>query len=133
MFHLNPIHKNIVVLLYKEEEIKMRKLLLAVSTVALLGLSAQASAASDIKVGKKIYDRAFGRGCGACHDISSNPQLIALIKSGDLTKDSFATTLKEGKNGMPKAMDAIMAVGPVKKAGYSEDQAIDAVWNFLNQ
>lgn len=111
----------------------MRKLLLAVSTVALLGLSAQASAANDIKVGKKIYDRAFGRGCGACHDISSNPQLIALIKSGDLTKESFATTLKEGKNGMPKAMDAIMAVGPVKKAGYSEEQAIDAVWNFLAQ
>ena len=111
----------------------MKKLLLAVSTVALLSLSAQASASEDIKVGKKIYDRAFGRGCGACHDIASNPQLIALIKSGDLTKDSFATTLKEGKNGMPKAMDAIMAVGPVKKAGYTEDQAIDAVWNFLAQ
>ena len=111
----------------------MKKLLLAVSTVALLGLSVQASASEDIKVGKKIYDRAFGRGCGACHDIASNPQLIALIKSGDLTKDSFATTLKEGKNGMPKAMDAIMAVGPVKKAGYTEDQAIDAVWNFLAQ
>lgn len=110
----------------------MKKLLLAVSTVALLGLSAQASAAGDnIKVGKKIYDRAFGRGCGACHDISSNPQLIALIKSGDLTKESFATTLKEGKNGMPKAMDAIMGIKPVKKAGYSEDEAIDAVWEFL--
>ncbi len=111
----------------------MKKLLLAVSTVALLGLSAQASAASDIKIGKKIYDRAFGRGCGACHDISSNPQLVALIKSGDLTKDNFATVLKEGKNGMPKAMAAIMAVGPVKKAGYSEDQAIDAVWNYLSK
>ena len=105
----------------------MKKILLAVSTVALLGLSAQASA----DVGKKIYDRAFGRGCGACHDISSNPQLVALIKSGDLTKASFTTTLKEGKNGMPKAVDAIMAVGPVKKAGLSEDQAIDAVWNYL--
>ncbi len=111
----------------------MKKLLLAVSTVALLGLSAQASAAGDLKVGKKIYDRAFGRGCGACHDISSNPQLIPLIKSGDLTKASFATTLKEGKNGMPKAMDAIMAVGPVKKAGLDEDQAIDAVWSYLAQ
>ncbi len=111
----------------------MKKILLAVSTVALLGLSAQASATSDIKVGKKIYDRAFGRGCGACHDIASNPQLIELIKSGDLSKASFATTLKEGKNGMPKAMDAIMAVGPVKKAGYSEEQAIDAVWNYLSQ
>lgn len=107
----------------------MKKILLAVSTVALLGLSAQASA----DVGKKIYDRAFGRGCGACHDISSNPQLVALIKSGDLTKASFATTLKEGKNGMPKAVDAIMAVGPVKKAGLNEDQAIDAVWNYLSQ
>jgi hypothetical protein len=41
--------------------------------------------------------------------------------------------LKEGKNGMPKAMDAIMAVGPVKKAGLNEDEAIDAVWSFLNQ
>jgi len=111
----------------------MKKLLLAVSTVALLGLSAQASAANDIKVGKKIYDRAFGRGCGACHDISSNPQLVALIKSGDLTKADFATVLKEGKNGMPRAMAAIMAVGPVKKAGYSEDQAIDAVWNYLSK
>ena len=111
----------------------MKKLLLAVSTVALLSLSAQASASEDIKVGKKIYDRAFGRGCGACHDISTNPPLIDLIKSGKLKKDSFATTLKEGKKGMPKAMDAIMAVGPVKKAGYSEDQAIDAVWNFLAQ
>lgn len=111
----------------------MKKLLLAISTVALLGLSAQASAVDELKVGKKIYDRAFGRGCGACHDISSNPQLIALIKSGDLDKENFATTLKEGKNGMPKAMDAIMAVGPVKKAGYSEDQAIDAVWNYLAQ
>ena len=110
----------------------MKKLLLAVSTVALLGLSAHASAASDeLKVGKKIYDRAFGRGCGACHDISSNPQLTALIKSGDLKKSSFAETLKNGKNGMPRAMAAIMAVGPVKKAGYSEDQAIDAVWAYL--
>jgi len=115
------------------KRLQMKKLLLAVSTVALLGLSAQASAASDIKVGKKIYDRAFGRGCGACHDISSNPQLVALIKSGDLTKANFATVLKEGKNGMPKAMAAIMAVGPVKKAGYSEDQAIDAVWNYLSK
>jgi len=115
------------------KRLQMKKLLLAVSTVALLGLSAQASAANDIKVGKKIYDRAFGRGCGACHDISSNPQLVALIKSGDLTKADFATVLKEGKNGMPRAMAAIMAVGPVKKAGYSEDQAIDAVWNYLSK
>lgn len=110
----------------------MKKILLAVSTVALLGLSAQASS-GNIKVGKKIYDRSFGRGCGACHDISSNPQLVALIKSGDLTKANFSTILKEGKNGMPKAINAIMAVGPVKKAGLSEDEAIDAVWSYLSK
>jgi len=110
----------------------MKKLLLSMATVALLGLSAQASAANEMKVGKKIYDRAFGRGCGACHDISSNPQLAELIKSGDLTKSSFAKTLKEGKNGMPKAMASIMDIGPVKKAGYSEDEAIEAVWKFLS-
>jgi len=111
----------------------MKKLLLAVSTIALLSLGAQASADQDIKVGKKIYDRAFGRGCGACHDISSNPQLTALIKAGELSEASFAATLKEGKNGMPKAMAAIMAVGPVKKAGYSEDEAISAVYNYLSK
>jgi len=111
----------------------MKKLLLAVSTVALLGLSAQASADEEMKVGSKIYDRAFGRGCGACHDISSNPQLAALIKAGELPLASFATTLKEGKNGMPKAIAAIMAVGPVKKAGYTEDQAIAAVYKYLSK
>lgn len=111
----------------------MRKAL-GVLGVALVALSSQAFAGADeIKVGKKIYDRAFGRGCGACHDISSNPQLAALIKAGELDKAKFAQVLKEGRNGMPKAMDAIMAVGPVKKAGYSEDQAIDAVYEYLSQ
>jgi len=114
----------------------MKKILLAVTTVAVLGLSVQASANQDIKVGRKIYDRAFGRGCGTCHDISSNPQLVELIKSGQLTKASFVKTVKEGKNGMPsitKGPTSIMSIGPVKKAGYTEDQAIDALWNYLNQ
>jgi len=112
----------------------MKKTLGVLAGVALIALSGQALAAGDeMKVGKKIYDRAFGRGCGACHDIASNPQLTALIKSGDLDKASFSETLKNGKNGMPKAMAAIMAVGPVKKAGYSEDQAIDAVYKFLSK
>jgi len=112
----------------------MKKTLGALAGVALIVLSGQASAAADeMKVGKKIYDRAFGRGCGACHDISSNPQLAALIKAGELDKASFSDTLKNGKNGMPKAMAAIMAIGPVKKSGYSEDEAIDAVYKFLSK
>ncbi|WP_150050028.1 MULTISPECIES: c-type cytochrome [Methylomonas] len=99
----------------------------------LIAISSQVAAGEAEEVGAKIYERAFGRGCGACHDIASNPQLKELIKAGKLPKDQFATVLKNGKNGMPKAMEAIMAVGPVKKAGYTEDQAIDAVYSFLSQ
>ncbi len=32
---------------------------------------------------------------------------------------------------MPKAVDAILQVGPAKKAGYDETQAIEAVYNYL--
>ena len=40
-----------------------------------------------IWIGSKIYDRAFGRGCGSCHDISSNPNLLESVKT--LSKKSF--------------------------------------------
>jgi mono/diheme cytochrome c family protein len=116
----------------KNERHKMKKSLGAIAGVALIALSGQAFA-DEIAVGKKIYDRAFGRGCGACHDIASNPQLASLIKAGELDLATFSTTIKNGKNGMPKAIDAIMAVGPVKKAGYSEDEAIAAVYKFLSK
>ena len=111
----------------------MKKMLNILAATTLIALSGQALAAEELKVGKKIYDRAFGRGCGACHDIASNPQLPALIKAGELDRASFGETLKNGRNGMPKAMAAIMAVGPVKKAGYSEEQAIDAVYKYLSK
>lgn len=111
----------------------MKKTLGVLAGVALVALSGQALAADELKVGQKIYDRAFGRGCGACHDIASNPQLAELIKAGKLDKASFADTLKNGKNGMPKAMATIMDIKPVKKAGYSEDEAIDAVYKFLSK
>jgi mono/diheme cytochrome c family protein len=115
------------------ERNKMKISLGALAGVALIALSGQALAADELKVGKKIYDRAFGRGCGACHDIASNPQLASLIKAGELDLASFSNTLKNGKNGMPKAIAAIMAVGPVKKAGYSEDEAIAAVYKYLSK
>lgn len=111
----------------------MKKLLGTLATVALMTVGAQAFADEATDVGEKIYKQAFGRGCGACHDISSNPQLPALIKAGTLDKAKFATVVKEGRNGMPKASAAIMAVGAVKKAGYTEDQAIDAVYKFLSK
>ena len=107
----------------------MKNILGALAGIALIGLSGQALADEEIKVGQKIYDRAFGRGCGACHDISSNPDLFISVK--ELSKEEFINVLKNGRNGMPKATDAIMAVGPVKKAGYSEDEAYDAVYAYI--
>ena len=75
----------------------------------------------------------FGRGCGACHDIDSNPQLASLIKAGKLDKEKFAKVLENGKNGMPAAMKAIMAIKPVKKAGLTEEEAVDAVYKYLSK
>lgn len=112
----------------------MKKSLGIIAGAALAMLSsgnAFADEATDLKIGKKIYDRAFGRGCGACHDISSNPQLVALIKDGSLTEDKFSEVIKNGRNGMPKATEAIMSIKAVTKAGYSEDQAIAAVYKYL--
>ena len=112
----------------------MKKSLGLAASAALIAISGQAFAASnvvseEIWIGGKIYDRAFGRGCGACHDISSNPNLQESVKT--LSKDEFVEVMKNGRNGMRKAGDAILAVGPVKKAGYSEEQAFDAVYAYI--
>ncbi len=112
----------------------MKKSLGVITSAALLALSSQAFSAGNVVpekiwVGGKVYDRAFGRGCGACHDISSNPNLFESVKV--LSKEEFINVLKNGRNGMPKAVAAIMAVGPVKKAGYSEDEALEAVYEYV--
>lgn len=109
----------------------MKKLVLALSTVAVIGLSGAAFADEKTEIGAKIYERAFGRGCGTCHDIASNPQLSALIKAGSLDRAKFETVLKEGKGGMPKAVAEIMKNPAVVKAGYGEDQAVDALYKYL--
>jgi hypothetical protein len=80
-------------------------------------------------VGMKIYDRAFGRGCGTCHDVSPNPNLFESVKK--LSVKDFGAVLKNGKNAMPKAVDAILAVGPAKKAKYDEKEAVEALYNYL--
>ncbi|MDP2097405.1 MAG: cytochrome c [Methylobacter sp.] len=109
----------------------MKKTLTTLAGIALITLSGSVFADEASDVGKKIYERAFGRGCGTCHDIASNPQLSALIKAGSLDKAKFTTVLKEGKGGMPKAMDEIMKNAAVTKAGYSEEQAVDALYKYL--
>jgi mono/diheme cytochrome c family protein len=111
----------------------MKKSLGSLAGIVLIALSGQALAGEDVEIGQKIYERAFGRGCGTCHDIQSNPQLSALIKAGKLDRATFETVIKEGKGGMPKAMDAIMEVSSVKKAGYGEDQALDALYAYLSK
>ncbi|MDD5577986.1 MAG: cytochrome c [Methylobacter sp.] len=109
----------------------MKKSIITIAGIALIALSGQALADEQTDVGKKIYERAFGRGCGTCHDIASNPQLSALIKSGQLDRAKFETVLKEGKGGMPKAIGEIMKQPAVVKAGYGEDQAVDALYKYL--
>ena len=102
-----------------------------IAGVALIALSASAFADEQIEIGKKIYERAFGRGCGTCHDISSNPQLTANIKAGTLDRAKFEEVITNGRGGMPKALDEIMKNGAVTKAGYGKDQAIDALYKYL--
>lgn len=119
-----------------------KKILPVVAASLVLGASLNPAMAEDVCtvegtevdevtwVGAKIYDRTFGRGCGTCHDVSPNPNLLESVKK--ISKDEFSTVLKDGRNGMPKAVDAIMKVGPVKKAGMSPDDAITAIWTYLS-
>jgi cytochrome c551 len=103
-----------------------------IAGVALIALSGAAFADEQTDIGKKIYDRAFGRGCGTCHDISSNPQLTANIKAGTLDRAKFEQVIKNGRNAMPKAIDEIMKNAAVTKAGYTEDMAIDALYKYIS-
>jgi len=109
----------------------MKKSLGSIAGIALIALSSNVFADEATEVGQKIYERAFGRGCGTCHDIASNPQLSALIKAGQLDRAKFEKVLKEGKGGMPKAIEEIMKQKAVEKAGYGEDQAVDALYKYL--
>ncbi|MCX7084741.1 MAG: cytochrome c [Methylococcales bacterium] len=110
----------------------MKKTLATAAGIVLIALSGSTFADEQLEVGQKIYDRAFGRGCGTCHDIKSNPQLSENIKAGSLTRASFEKMLKEGKGGMPKAIEEIMKNKAVEKAGYGEDQAVDALFAYIS-
>ena len=109
----------------------MKKSLGTLAGIVLIALSGSALADEQLEIGQKIYDRAFGRGCGTCHDIASNPQLPALIKAGTLDRAKFEQVLRDGKGGMPKAIDEIMKQKAVEKAGYTEELAIDALYKYI--
>jgi cytochrome c551 len=110
----------------------MKKSLGTLAGIVLIALSGSAFADEQTEIGQKIYDRAFGRGCGTCHDIASNPQLPALIKAGTLDRAKFEQVLRDGKGGMPKAIDEIMKNKAVEKAGYTEELAIDALYKYIS-
>ena len=110
----------------------MKNLLIAAAGLALVALSSQGFAAEDKEhkdIGKKIYERFAGRGCGTCHDIKSNPQLPELIRAGQLDDHKFYTVLKDGRGGMPKALDEVIKEGA--KAKLTEKQAVDALYEYL--
>ena len=109
----------------------MKKSLGTIAGIVLIAISGSAFADEQMEIGQKIYERAFGRGCGTCHDIASNPQLPALIKAGTLDRAKFEEVLRNGKGTMPKAIDEIMKNKAVEKAGYTEELAVDALYKYI--
>jgi len=107
--------------------VKPLKGLLLIAGLVVAGASLAGEPTAEI--GEKIYPRAFGRGCGTCHDVQPNPNLFESVNK--LSKEELTKVLVEGRNAMPKAMDQIMALGPVKSAGLTQDQAIDALIAYL--
>ncbi len=84
-----------------------------------------------MEVGEKIYTRAFGRGCGTCHDVQPNPNLFESVNK--IGREEFVKVLTDGRNAMPKAMDQIMSLGPVKTAGLSQEQAVESLLMYLRK
>jgi len=108
---------------------KNLKPLKGILLVAGLVFAGASFADGNVEIGEKIYTRAFGRGCGTCHDVQPNPNLFESVNK--LSKEELTKVLVEGRNAMPKAMDQIMALGPVKSAGLTQDQAVDALIAYL--
>lgn len=111
----------------------MRKSFGILAGAILIAASGAAMADEQLEIGQKIYERAFGRGCGTCHDIASNPQLTANIKAGTLDRAKFEQILRDGKGGMPKAIDEIMKNKAVVKASYTEELAVDALYKYISE
>lgn len=109
----------------------MQKIFIVIGAFLFILVSTNIFADTGFTIGETIYQRALGGGCGACHEDSSKPQLASLIQSGKLDIESFSNTLINGKNAMPAAIDRIMSLGVVKKEGYTEEQAINAVYRYI--
>lgn len=114
----------------------LRKLVVSAAVTAVMGVSAAASAVEftpeeKLFLGMKIYERAAGRGCGTCHDVRPFPDLTQSIKK--LSKEEFINVVKNGRPGtiMTPMAPQIMKIGLVEKACMTEDQALDALYGYL--
>jgi mono/diheme cytochrome c family protein len=90
---------------------------------------AASEVSEEIWIGKKIYDRFYGRGCATCHDISTNPNLADSINN--LSKKEFHNVLIHGKKGMPAAMNQITNMRIIKKFNYSDEDAFNAIYSYI--
>ncbi len=112
------------------------KLMFIAAMVAAVGASSMASAVEftpeeSLFLGMKIYERAAGRGCGTCHDVRPFPDLTQSIKK--LSKEEFINVVKNGRPGtiMTPMAPKIMEIGLVKNACMTEEQALDALYAYL--
>jgi mono/diheme cytochrome c family protein len=123
-------HKQLSLLVTMEKTMKNQKPLKGMLLVAgLVFAGASIAAEPSAEIGEKIYTRAFGRGCGTCHDVQPNPNLFE--SANKLNKEEFTKVLADGRNAMPKAMDQIMALPQVKSAGLTQEQAVDSLIAYL--
>ena len=99
--------------------------------VAGLMFAGAVLAEEQAEMGKKIYERAFGRGCATCHDVQPNPNLFESVNK--LSREEFSAVVTNGRNAMPKALDQIMNIPAVKTSGMSQEQAIDALIAYLKE
>ncbi|MFN3920441.1 MAG: c-type cytochrome [Methylohalobius sp.] len=112
------------------------KLMFIAAMATAVGVSSVASAVEftpeeSLFLGMKIYERAAGRGCGTCHDVRPFPDLTQSIKK--LSKEEFVNVVKNGRPGtiMTPMAPQIMEIGLVKNACMTEEQAIDALYAYL--
>ncbi len=106
--------------------------LLAAFTMPTLAEELQFTDEELLFLGKKIYERAAGRGCGACHDVRPFPDLTKSVKR--LSKEEFFKVVREGRPGtiMTAMLPQIMKIGLVKKHCLTEEQALEALYRYLN-
>lgn len=103
----------------------------ALATMVGMASAVEFTPEENLFLGMKIYERAAGRGCGTCHDVRPFPDLTQSIKK--LSKEEFINVVKNGRPGtvMVAMAPQIMEIGLVKNACMTEEQALNALYAYL--